>query len=568
MPGRVRRLMCRMTPPDPVAILARRAGRRARAAQRAAPLPPIRNGFWPILDPLTVKELRGLSRNWQSYAGRVVFVGLIACILLRWWSDLTSRRDSFSSSEMALLGRRLFEIFVPGQMALLTLAAISAGSDLILKEIRAGTLGLLDLASLSPAQITVSKWKAVMISCTTLILSGLPVLAACSYLGGIGPGEILWSFTVTWSLAAIGAALALRCSCDTHSPIVAILKSVGLFVVVGLFVLPVAVMIWARPNDLQFPAWVVWMSASLALTARLLRKAAALVRKRVVDPLPPPRPLNDPELFEGNYRRVTLRGPRVVLVQRRIWNRNELLWKEWVTRPATRIPLDARLVIAAIAGFLLWMIWIGSSEGWSAEPFAAIGAGFLLLATFNGAVLFGGEKNGLKHDMLLSTPLSTRRIVLTKLASGLLTPEAGIAAGLALAVVRGWHSGAGWGGTLVAGTVALLFLVFGYAAGAAASLYSKTVRTAVVLSVGLIGMLVVGLPWLAGAMEPPGEGSVFLQVAGCLDVLNVLGGFRGHSIDFGSALRRAFLFSGIYAGLILAILAAIFHRFRRLTGRS
>jgi ABC-type transport system involved in multi-copper enzyme maturation permease subunit len=214
------------------------------------------------------------------------------------------------------------------------------------------------------------------------------------------------------------------------------------------------------------------------------------------------------------------------------------------------------------------MIWVGSSEGWYAEPFAVIAAGFVLLSTFNGAVLFGSEKNGLKFDMLLSTPLSTSRIVLTKLASGLLTPEAGIAAALALAAVRGWYSAAGWGGSLVAGMVSLIFLGFGYAVGAAASLYSRTVRTAIVLSVGLIGMLAAGLPWIASTMDPKGAGSGFLRVAACLDVLGVLEGFRDRSIDFGAAWQRAMVFSGIFTGLILAILAAIFHRFRRLTGRS
>ena len=64
-------------------------------------------------------------------------------------------------------------------------------------------------------------------------------------------------------------------------------------------------------------------------------------------------------------------------------------------------------------------------------------------------------------------PLSTRRIVLTKLLSGLATPEAAVAVILAMGVVRGWFSGAGWGGTVIAGFVSLLFLVFTYAMGAA-----------------------------------------------------------------------------------------------------
>lgn len=556
-----------MTAVEPPGTLPRRVRRRPRSAPPKDPLPEIRRAFFPLLDPLTTKELRGLSRSWQSYAGRVLYVGLIAFVLLRWWAASTSDFARWTSSEFAVLGRSLFMLFVPAQLALVTLASISAGSDMVLKEIRSGTIGLLDLASLSAAQITVSKWKAVVLSSTMLILSGLPVMAACIYLGGVGPGELIWSFTVAWSLAALGAALAIRRSCDTHSPIVAILKSIGLLVLIGLLVVPLGYAIWSRPNELQIPAWAVWMSAALAWTLRLLRSAAALVRRRIVDPLPPPRPLSDPELYESNYRRLSLRGPRVLVVQRRIWDRNELLWKEWVTRPAARLPLDARLVIAGFAAFLLFLVWLGSDDGWEQAPFSVVGLGFLLLATFNGAVLFASEKSGLKFDMLLSTPLSTRRIVLTKLASGLLTPEAGIVALLAVAGVRGWYSAAGWGGTIIAAGVSLLFLAFAYAVGAAASLYSRTVRTAVMSSGALIAALVIGLPWVAETLAPLGAGGL-VRAAECLDVLRVLECFRRSTIDFGAGLRRALAFSAVHAGLILAILAAIFHRFRRITGRS
>jgi hypothetical protein len=96
------------------------------------------------------------------------------------------------------------------------------------------------------------------------------------------------------------------------------------------------------------------------------------------------------------------------------------------------------------------------------------------------------------------------------------------------------------------------------------------VRSAVLLSAGMIGLLVAGVPWIAGMLPPlgsRGEGWTLAQIAGCIDVIGVLEGFRGQSIDFGAALRRSAVFSGVYAGLTVAILAAIFHRFRRITGR-
>ena len=140
------------------------------------------------------------------------------------------------------------------------------------------------------------------------------------------------------------------------------------------------------------------------------------------------------------------------------------------------------MAIAVVLAFLIWVVWECSYEGWSSEPLFFLGAVFLVLATLNGAVLFGSEKDGMKLDMLLSTPLSSRRIVGTKLLAGLVSPEALVVIAYWLAAVRGWFAVAGWAGYGAAALASLLFLLFGYGLGAAASLYTKTVRGAVLFS--------------------------------------------------------------------------------------
>jgi ABC-type transport system involved in multi-copper enzyme maturation permease subunit len=276
--------------------------------------------------------------------------------------------------------------------------------------------------------------------------------------------------------------------------------------------------------------------------------------------------MNDPELFESNYRRLTLRGPRTLTVQRRIWERWELLWKEWTTRPATRFPRSARIAVGAIAAFLLWVVWECSYGGYYLDVFHVLGGMFLVLATLNGAILFSTEKEGMKIDMLLSTPLSSRQIVGTKLLAGLFSPESMAALAMWLGVVGGWFHQAGGEGYSAAALSSTLFLLFGYALGAASSLFTRTVRSAVLLSLGLVGVLAGGVQWIATTITPLGAAStapLLGRVAAWLNVFDVLG-----PLHAGSATGAVIPFCAVYAGLTLALVIATFCRFRSLTGRS
>ena len=585
-----------MTSDSGLAVLPTAARRRRRTSSRkkAEPRPPFGEGLLPLFDPLTIKELRGLSRHWQNYVGRVIYVGLVACVLLRWWSEIATLSGTGSTSDFAAFGRRLFQLFVQGQMALVLLASMSAGSDMIIKEVKTGTLSLLDLATLTPSQIAASKWKAVMVSATMLVLCGVPVMAICVYLGGAGPWELAWSFTTTLSLAALGSAVSIKYSAICHSPLTAILKSLGvilgsaILMLIGfafggapLFIMAVCHPILAAlaaaihpPGHEATFAWIASALFTLFVTGRLLQSTAILVRRRVVDPPPPPRPMNDPELFESNYKRLSLRGPRTLTIQRRIWDRWELLWKEWITRPATRFPSSARIAVGTVAGFLMWVLWQCSYGGYYIEGFYVLGGMFLVLATLNGAILFSTERDGMKIDMLLSTPLTSRQIVGTKLFAGLFSPESLVALGFWLCVVRGWFfTGGGYAGAAIAST---LFLFFCYALGAASSLFARTVRSAVLLSLGLVGVLVVGVPWLAATISPlsaTNAAPLIGRVAAWLDVFQVLGQFHATGktrapLDPGDAMAAILPFCASTAGLTLALLAATFRRFRSLTGRS
>src|SRR6185295_215084 len=144
-----------------------------------------------FVDPLSVKELSGIARRWQTYIGRCLYVGLIGVIIWIFWNNVTRRSAWMSPSEYAVLGRDLFYSFFGLQMVVVTFGGMSAASDMITREVRGGTLGLLALTPLTPWRIVAGKWKAALIQTSTALLCGAPVFAVCNYLGGAG----LWEFS-------------------------------------------------------------------------------------------------------------------------------------------------------------------------------------------------------------------------------------------------------------------------------------------------------------------------------------------------------------------------------------
>src|SRR5438876_8682803 len=156
-----------------------------------------------LRDPLALKELSGLSRRWQTYLARGVYVGLLGLILGQFWFTVTSFSSFASPSEYADLSRRIFHDFVRLQMLFVTLTAILSAADTIPREFQRGMMGVLTLTPLTFHEIVMGKWKAVMAQAGSLIFCGVPVVAICVYLGGVGLWEMVWSLSLTAATAAV-----------------------------------------------------------------------------------------------------------------------------------------------------------------------------------------------------------------------------------------------------------------------------------------------------------------------------------------------------------------------------
>jgi len=546
-----------------------------------------------VLDPVTLKEIYSISRRGQTYVGRVLYVGVTALILYEFWRMNVAQTPFVSTSAYAALGRKLFTQFVPFQMLMVTLAAVVSSADRVIREDRAGTLSLLLLTPLKARKILLSKWKASMAQAGSLILCGLPVVAVCVYLGGVGALDLLWCFSLTGAMALLGSAFGLRAS-TLHATVpralvMAFLLMLGYallpltLVFVGgtgaLFVAPFlhpayaagTLLIEGNTTSFAFSwCWVPATVVSFLFSRWLIGRAVGPLERRVSAPVRPTLASDSDEPVLPTAF-VPRGGKPAQRRSREVWDREPLLWKELLTRAGNHWTVEYKTLFLIYSVIFILLCWL-FTKGMSLGTFAFLGVLFSLLATVNGASLFAPEKEGRRMDMLLSAPVSSAEIIRSKLIAGLGSPEAlriGLL-GIATAVAFSWWSGLG---VFLYVGVFLLFTVFAFALAATASLHADSLQGAALGSLGLLSLVVLVLPILVSILSPPAaaDGSLpfplfLLSAFDPVWVLQPLDPETGPPAR--DALGRFLIFSYVYGGAISGLVALIHLRFDRLMGRT
>jgi ABC-type transport system involved in multi-copper enzyme maturation permease subunit len=542
-----------------------------------------------FLDPLTAKELSGYSRRWQTYLGRVLYVGIIGFILFQFWTDMHRSGRALHVSEYAKLGRDLFNRFLPFQLAFLTLAAISAAADQVTKEARGGTLGLLVLTPLSLRQIALGKWKAALAQAATLLLCGLPVLSICLYLGGVGFWEVAWSFSVTAAMGALGAAFSLRYSATQPTAARAVMMAIAALVVYTL--LPLALLFMAGPIGLfvtpflhplyaayaaaveqggkayEF-GWIFATPISFVVAWAFVRSAAREIERRAGGLMGPA----STDFIPGTpYARASVPGSRARAIRGEVWEDHPLLWKELATRAASRVAPDVKQLF--LIYFILFIVTCWFISHRSLGMFCFLASIFLVLVLLMGSSLFVYEMEGRKLDMLLAAPVSSWDIVRTKLLAGLIAPEGVRVLALWLAVVVGWSFWSG-PGILVYAVASSLFLGFAYVLAAASSLRARTMHGAFISAAGiLLGVLAI-LPFVLTTLAGPRGLSAgtegLLSMANPVWLIGMLAE-EGPREPATRAIAAISLLPGyvlVYGGATLCLVAGMVRGFNRFTGRG
>jgi ABC-type transport system involved in multi-copper enzyme maturation permease subunit len=561
-----------------------------------------------FIDPLSVKELSGISRRWQTYVGRGLYVGLIALIVWIFWSSLSARGRHLHPSAFAELSREIFIAFVILQMLVSTLGGMSAASDMVTREIRNGTLGILALTPLSGWRIAAGKWKAALVQTSTGILCGIPAFAICAYLGGIGLWEFAYSFTLSLNCAALGAAIGLWCSTLFRTGYVASTVSVVFLLIYCiapsvLFATDVReetvldILSWIHPlysaigavgqgtmgKRMGLQAYG-WMPMTLVVGLQvwiLLRWSASRIRTLVLrsggsgGTVASSAPSASREVRTSGFARFFRGGTEV-------WQHNAILWKELSTR---RLGLAARIGLTILLFLLLTTIVDGEGV-WRILLYWVSWIVMLLFSISAGVSLFVTEREERKWEVLLCTPLRAHEIVFAKLVAGM----AGLAP-MALLLAGFWALfellfGVTLGGMFMNMVSLALMILLAYVLGAAASLHARTQRVAFSSAFGImIGLLFV-FPVLLLMLQSfavfsrDREFAEFLigMTNPAMYMAHVSGPLaRGYSSYRGGGWQAErelelwpmfMVYLGLYGGLVSALVVWLIRRFDRAAGRS
>lgn len=559
-------------------------------------------------DAVAVKELSGSSRRWTTYASRVAYVGVIAAVLWGYADDLKGRHLSRGLSDYAYLGRQIFMSFFALQLVVVALGAVSAAADMITREARSGTLGLLASTPLSPWRIAFGKWKAAAAQAAFLVVCGAPVLGICASLGGADYLQLVGVCTLSFSTAGLCAAVALFFSSVFRTGVAAILVSIaalGLYTAVPILLLisrfdedlllffcalhplfgglmtvsPTGTLLTGSPFLVAF-GWLVTAGFCVLTTLFLLKWTAAritVLSRRTPEPTLLTRTFAALDRFYENLGPRWIRGVRLLPDGGAVWESRAILWKELRVRASGKIRNSVRI---AVASLILFTIVFFAGINWLI-PLGAVGcAGFMLMGFSNGAGLFVTEKEERKWDILLATPLSSAEIVASKLLAGLV-PLAPMGLVLLLFLLAL--------GFLIRLTptefietlaVVVFPVMLCYAAAAAASLRATTLRAAFTTSfVSMVGLLVLApvLIHNSGSLLDGESRRFFLALISPLPhVENLLDstnwGRRGYYYRIAPSHRRTEevfpLFAAFYSVAITALVASMMSRFNRIAGRS
>jgi hypothetical protein len=525
---------------------------------------------------VTVKELSGLSRRWQTYGARAAYVGLVAFIF---WLGMSERSAMLSVSEFAQFGRDLFKRFFWPNLVLVTLASVSAGADMVAREVRSGALGLLVLTPLTSREIAYGKWRAAMAQTATLILCGAPVAAICLCLGGIGFWEVGWSFSLTFAMAALGSAFSLRYSAKYASAGKAFLMAIAAHVVFALLPphpLYAAYMAYADSGTGSYGmnlGWLVATPLAFFITWRILRSAAKEIERRSSADLNPWGLTTDAQP-KNPFGRVRFAGRGWQEIRRGVWEDRPLVWKELATRAAARLNPDAKhlfLIYALLFLATCFLISMGKGLG----LFYFLWVLFMVLAVILGSSLFVYEKEGRKLEAVLCTPLPAWRIVRAKLVAGLVSPESVRMSILWALTVVGWSWWSGPAGILLCFAATTLFLLFAYVLSAAASLRARTVHGAFMAGAGAIFGVLVILPFLLRLLESPGAAPSLVQALGSalhppwvLEPLEDSPGTSPLASALARSAERLLMYGTVYVAAIVGLVAYMIRDLRRLPERT
>jgi ABC-type transport system involved in multi-copper enzyme maturation permease subunit len=394
--------------------------------------------------PVFVYESIAATRRWQLYVLRALFVlGLLAGLGLTWFlaryqAGFTNggSTGTFTVKELALLGQLFYLAIATVQIVLVLLVAPAATAGSICLDRARGTLTHTLVTDLTSSEIVLGKLAARLLPVLSLVAATVPVLALAGLLGGVIIEAILNLTLITLTLAIFGCSLALAISVRatrTHEVLMAmygievvwvlgpciwqLLASGGVipgvprwFMAINPFVLAWAPYAWPAYLTIEHLAMV--LGGTLVLSGGLVFYSILRLRAEVTNRRA--RSIRLVSWLAKTHARLTAWRPRPSL------DKDPVLWREWQRGRPSRVAqvVWALYFILTVAGTGWGIIEVFDHQE-SGAQFLQFVNGFeatfgLLLVSLAAPTALSEERVRGSLDVLLATPLSTDRIVLSK----------------------------------------------------------------------------------------------------------------------------------------------------------
>ena len=386
--------------------------------------------------PVFIHESIAATRRWQMYALRSLFVlGLLLALAVVLYGLVDAYgRTSYSIRVLAGFGEDIYYAIASVQLALVLLVAPAATAGAICVDRARGTLTHMMVTDLSNSEIVLGKLAARLLPVFALVGATVPVLALAGLLGGIIIEAIVTLTLITFAIAVLGCALALAFSVratKVHEVLMAvyaieavwilgplvwsILEEVGgligppdWFVKINPFVLAWAPYDW--PSGLDNVFYALALCAALLISVGLVTYAVFRLWAETTN-AKGAKPARAPSWISRARAWVEARRPGPSL------DDDPVLWRECRRgRPSRLARIIWGFYIALALAATAWSIVMAC---FASADIVGLLSGFqvtfaLLLVSMSAPTALAEERARGSLDVLMTTPLTTDRIVLAK----------------------------------------------------------------------------------------------------------------------------------------------------------
>jgi ABC-type transport system involved in multi-copper enzyme maturation permease subunit len=375
--------------------------------------------------PVFEAECLTASRRVQFYSARVLLVlSLLVGLAVVCVSSAPSS-GRLSMQDLARIGDSFYTTLMSVELVLALLIAPAAAAGAICQDRAAGGLALLMTTDLTDSEIVLGRLASRLLSTLGVISCGFPVLALSTLLGGGDPVAIAGGTLVVIGVACLSVTMALAFSLWAGKPHEALSATYAVWTVWLLaypawhtwIPLPSEWLRWLNPFSLLFSTWSIGDrlllecaflaiclvgSAGLAALSTWKLRTVTLHRRAKPTKAAKARPFRRPS--PGWLRRIGQASPAL--------DEDPILWREWHRKRPSVFTWAIWWTYAVLCTLCTFASFSGNWIAPVVNTFqVSIG---LLLASVGAATSLAEERVRGGLDVVLATPLESRRIVLGK----------------------------------------------------------------------------------------------------------------------------------------------------------